>query len=1566
MSQTVVQLEKIREKLLDLGLRGNSLLHFAPRGKKHIDIIDEKSSEIFKIIAQQEKKMSFLPSPEIFHKEDEDSKDYNLPTLEEYLVQEKGDARHTDLHLQTKLRPEELDTRLLRIDNEAKTIFQERGIDVLYLALGFLKWYEDPNSKKERFSPIVLVPVELNRAAAGKGFKLSYTGMDLTENETLYAKVKNDFNVELPRGMQENQVELDLDSYFENISEAIKGLGRFEVIEDKISLGFFSFGKFQMYKDLDAKIWPEGEKPGQKEILEFLFEKGFDSNDLDQKEVSRLETELLSPERLNLVKDADSTQTEAILRVVSGQNLIIQGPPGTGKSQTITNLISEAISRDKKVLFVAQKLTALEVVKFRLDQAHIGQSVLELHSHKSRPRDVLDSLEQTLFEDSPESPERDAEKVKLREIKSYLDSYANLLKDKLQGTRFSFGQALGNYIRLKSRVQDINDLPDFDTKFYTKFGDNEWESFHSDLDLIFKKLSTIDSLRDNPYFGTRAIDISPELVDQVKSMCTSTLDLMDKRDELVNEVNNLCDLDIPANSTEFDLFFFTLELLADSALADQLVISSKILKNHSFLNELIELVRRFSDLQSKCNSVFEREALETQEAKQIMDTKKALEIFGPKWYRFFKSDYRKAKKIYSSFIIAPGEFQFDSAVEKLNLLIDYHRSKTDLLEEKSAFEDLFGEKWRGIKSDLEHIESSLEFALKLNGLLSDNKIPRNTWELVGNSKSKTQQLKELALKIDSNEQEIRQLAEEINSILKEKSQETDFSNLKLQLKTRARSTQPLFYIVQLNSLLDRLKHHKADQLIDIIYQFTGNYFHLKDFIEFSFWSVILNCFYNEKELIKKFDRSVHEKFIDDFVALDSYTFVYAQEHLVQYLHEKLPSPSAPGEMSMLRREMQKKRRLLPVRRLLERAGPIIQAIKPVFMMSPMSVATFLPPGKLNFDLVIFDEASQVPIPDSIGAMLRGSQIVVVGDSKQMPPTNFFSRSVDVSDEDLEDDYTAEIESVLDLFSAQGAKESMLKWHYRSKHESLIYTSNKEFYDGKLFVFPSSGTNGIAKGLDFEYTEGSVYDRSGKRINQLEAKRVAERVKEHVENHPDLSLGVVAFSMAQKEAIMFEVEYLRRSNPHLEFFFNDEHNDEPFFVKNLENVQGDERDIIFISVGYGWTQHGKLSKNFGPINKAGGERRLNVLMSRSKQQMIVFSNFKAEDLSTDAQSPHGVRVLKSFLKYAQTGVVDIPKETDKEADSIFEIEVAKRITELGYEIEHQVGSQGFYIDIAVRHPKKPGIYLAAIECDGASYHSSANARDRDRLRQSVLESAGWNFHRIWSTDWFRDEKAEIERLRERLEGLLSKESSELDKKETPKPQISRIEKDFDSSAHHQYVQATLRKSEKYNEWYSYDYFEDIPENQIKSAIEDIIEIESPLHRELIYNRIIGNTSFNRVGARIKSKIDRLIDAVTRGEDFIEKKGFIQKKWKKVIVRDRTNLPVAEKKYEMIPTIELKTGIKEVIGESVSLELTDLAKEVLNRVGIKALRSSTKDQFELVVNQLVKEGTLIKVDTKYSFS
>ena len=327
---------------------------------------------------------------------------------------------------------------------------------------------------------------------------------------------------------------------------------------------------------------------------------------------------------------------------------------------------------------------------------------------------------------------------------------------------------------------------------------------------------------------------------------------------------------------------------------------------------------------------------------------------------------------------------------------------------------------------------------------------------------------------------------------------------------------------------------------------------------------------------------------------------------------------------------------------------------------------------------------------------------------------------------------------------------MLRWHYRSRDPSLIAVSNYVFYENRLIIFPSPDAARKEVGLVYHYLSDTVYDRGGSRSNPKEAEIVAKRVMEHARSHPNLTLGVATFSTAQMQAVQDQLELLRREDPSSEQKFFNAHPQEPFFVKNLENVQGDERDVIFISIGYGRDARGKLTMNFGPLNKKGGERRLNVLITRARRRCEVFTNLTADDIDPGPTNPLGVVALKRYLKYAQTDKLDIPELTGKPPDSPFEEEVADALRGCGYEVDHQIGSSGYFIDLGIKDPERPGRYLLGIECDGATYHSAQSARDRDRIRQQVLEGLGWRIHRIWSTDWFRYPDRELRKAAEAIE------------------------------------------------------------------------------------------------------------------------------------------------------------------------------------------------------------------------
>lgn len=476
------------------------------------------------------------------------------------------------------------------------------------------------------------------------------------------------------------------------------------------------------------------------------------------------------------------------------------------------------------------------------------------------------------------------------------------------------------------------------------------------------------------------------------------------------------------------------------------------------------------------------------------------------------------------------------------------------------------------------------------------------------------------------------------------------------------------------------------------------------------------------------------------------------------------------ERVLLEHEVSKKIRHIPLRQLLKRAGEALVALKPCFMMGPMSVAQYLAPGGIGFDLVVMDEASQIKPQDALGSVARGGQLVVVGDPKQLPPTSFFDRLVD----DDEDDPTGieESESILDATSSMFFKRR-LRWHYRSQHENLIAFSNHSFYDSDLVLFPSPHKETENYGIQYSRVRRGCFVN---RKNLEEAKIISDKVREHFRVCPKETIGVVAMSADQKLQIERAIETLAKEDVVFqECLDKDSTRSESLFIKNLENVQGDERDVIFISMTYGPQEPGgKVYQRFGPINSDVGWRRLNVLFTRSKKRMHIFSSMGSNDIVVGPTSKRGVQALRDFLSYCETGILHkTQRDTGRGPDSDFEIAVIAALAQEGFECIPQVGVAGFFIDVAVVDPGNPGRYLMGIECDGATYHSAKSARDRDRLRQTILERLGWRIRRIWSTDWFKNPHGELAPIIRELHERKSPTVEVIDVVETEVDEIEEI-------------------------------------------------------------------------------------------------------------------------------------------------------------------------------------------------
>lgn len=542
---------------------------------------------------------------------------------------------------------------------------------------------------------------------------------------------------------------------------------------------------------------------------------------------------------------------------------------------------------------------------------------------------------------------------------------------------------------------------------------------------------------------------------------------------------------------------------------------------------------------------------------------------------------------------------------------------------------------------------------------------------------------------------------------------------------------------------------------------------LEAYAEYSYQTWWLKAVIDREPALRHFASADHDRKILEFRQADERFQKLTEEYIRTVLAGKVPRQQ-PGqrpdqEMALVLRELAKQRAHLPVRQLIHRIPNLLPKLKPCLLMSPLSVAQYLDAAHSNFDVVVFDEASQIPVWDAVGAIARGKQLVVVGDPKQLPPTNFFNRADDAEDTALgneEDAPVQDLESILDECLGAGLPTLRLEWHYRSRHESLITFSNHRYYDSRLITFPSPVTNDLAVKLNLV---SGIYDRGATRTNRAEADAIVREIVAHFsdESRRKLTMGVVTFNQTQQRLIETLLDEELRKGPEIEQRIA-EHGSERLFIKNLENVQGDERDVILFSITYGKDAAGKMAMNFGPINQEGGQRRLNVAITRARVGVTIFSSIRPDDIDVSKTRSAGVTDLKNYLEFAAKGpraIVEQALPTGQEPESPLEIEIIRALRGKGWTVHPQVGCSGYRIDMAVVHPHEQGKYLLGIECDGATYHSLPTARDRDRLRQLVLEGLGWTLHRVWSTDWWNDPEREIEKLETSINRQLTIHSSQ---------------------------------------------------------------------------------------------------------------------------------------------------------------------------------------------------------------
>lgn len=1569
-----------KSKLLDLSKR-NRALNFKINKVSTVSIINELPTEIFRALCREKKSLKFKPGdmPETKSETDIPETDVLFDENEEEGQTQANDAQisiftpykttdlavnFTDDFLQTDASAENLDKSLRRIEEQARSIVEEQGVNALFLALGMLHYKEDNDSDIFFKAPLILVPVELLRRSAREGFSVKMTDEEIIINPSLIEYLQRNYGIALPEISEDENY--DLQNFFQATSESV-AVYRDWKVSNEIYLALFSFQKLVMYKDLEKNVG----KVAAHKIFQQIINKNGDTFIGLPEEIRDLSLDRYFPPENGLqVVDADSSQLRAIATVSQNYDLVLEGPPGTGKSQTITNLIAQALATGKSVLFVAEKMAALEVVYRRLCEVGLGEFCLELHSTKANKRSVMQDLKNTLDASLQTTRPEQSATARLPVVRELLTDYTDAVHQPYGALNLSPYRAYGE-------LEKVLDAP----KIF--FHADISGASATDLTDVLREIDDLITAADfvgapgrHPWRDTTKTFYSENNLDEIK---WTGMQILEKIKELLFESGKMESvLGLPQLKTFADIETANIvtSTIARSPGAPFQVLASEAWNSAPpEATGLIERGREIAGLRKRAEQNFTQQVFERDPGEEIAYVeKKSQGIFS--FLAFLDSYYRAIKKRWHSLRLPSYSASLIEQANEMKSIAEYLRRQNELKGRSQSGAELFGSLWQGEESNWDDLERYVKWVLEFRQIYV------------------RQGLKEKAILTATATapdvgfmQRLRQIAGFTCDLIEKFCglvgwRENYFENAEIE-KITARIEEIITNLSLANrwaafeSVRQKIERSFAKEILVWIWSEQISFADLSGAFRRAFYQKWLTQVVQERPELREFHTLTHEQRVKEFQELDTKILRQNRANVIGQmrgrLQQNLQQPDIREQMLTLRSQLSRQRGLMPLRITMRRCLDAIRAIKPCFMMSPQTVAQLLDADRTKFDLILFDEASQLPTEDAVGAIIRGSRLVVVGDPKQLPPTNFFAvtsgqTNVVERDEDglplFEDS-----QSVLEEVMSSGVPSSRLKWHYRSAHESLITFSNVSFYDSDLYTFPSVETDAYDSGLHFEFVPEGIYE--GKGLNMAEARRVVDAVVEHAKKNPQTSLGVGTFNMRQQLAIQDELEQRRREDPAIEPFF-DRSRREPFFVKNLENIQGDERDVIFLSVTYAKAPDGKLRYNFGPLNGENGWRRMNVLTTRARKLMRVFSSIKAEDINIAATASRGAKLLKDFLAYAEYKRLDNPViSAVSETESPFEREVFEEFSRRGVSLIPQVGASGYRIDFGITDDAAPGKFVCGIECDGVAYHSSQTARDRDRLRQQVLEARGWEIHRIWSTDWFKDRQGQIERLlnlieqsrrRTKIESEQEAERQTFLEAETGRQareflgdlsetEISNVFENLEQSNYVRPVAKPYQMARIDTRIPSQPLLE-IAAQQIAKILMIIVEQESPIHIKDVFTRtatVWGTTAGSRIQARIMEVL-----RLSEQAGMIELRGeFVWKPDGTVDVRSRkeTNIPA-----ERIAPEEIREIILLILRDGHKFARQSLINEVRTIFGYARTGTSLQQAIEKVVDDLLNEGVI----------
>ena len=1258
--------------------------------------------------------------------------------------------------LRADLDDAELDRRLVEVFRHARTSLEESGANTLYLALGFLRWFESPQATKPRRAPLLLLPLVIERSSVQDGFRFVLDDDEPRLNQSLLAMLAHDFD--LRTGLADvpelDDGTVDVRAVLDAFRAAAMAMPRWEV-EESAWIGFFSFTKYLMWLDLAAR-----EELLQSPVLRHLVERPGASFVQDVPEVPRDELDDVDPATVYCPKDADSSQLAAVLAGAAGRTFVLEGPPGTGKSQTITNLIAQSLANGKRVLFVAEKRAALEVVQRRLDDVGIGAFCIELHSSKSGPKALLAQLGRALDTALRREPaEWNRVAAELQAERERLNTIVRALHRR-RAHGVSVFTAMGRLVALAGAPRLA--LPEL-----RGAAPDAIEAARTAVERLAGAAASLGVPQQEPWWGVRLGDWTPAIVRDLPPVIERLAAAAAAMQAAIEPVARAFGLtaafgDAGPSAQQLVLLARLCERCSAPSLPPSPWLACDWRALAPRLREAAAHGARRERVWSQLEGRWRPELLDLELEPLVATWRDAVgSWFVRRWWRL-REPRRTLRAVAVEGRLGPATDVLRDLEHALQV-----RAEDRALAALADAAALLGAHWRSGRADWAAVTGWIEWVEDVRSLLV-RIVPgvlQPDPDALAALSAQLDGIREGAATLPAAIGALREAADELGAARRAAVQRLELDEVEAYggdhapgdaaaIGARAR---------RWSASLPRLRDHCAWRRAADAAEAAGAgalvaaHAHgelateaLSPAFERAFLEDWLDGVHREEPELARFRGADHERTIARFAELDRRAIRLAADVVLARVAAQLPqlrdTNVQSSELGILERERKKQRRHKPVRRLLAEIPSLFARLAPCLLMSPLSVVQFLGRSRERFDLVVFDEASQIPMWDAASAIGRGESLIVVGDSRQLPPTSFFQRQAQ-GDEPAPDELPEDLESVLDECAAAGLPRMHLAWHYRSRHESLIAFSNHHYYQNRLLTFPSPHRAGLGQGVRCVVVEDGVYDRAGSQTNPREAERLVAEVVARLRDptRTPRSIGIVTFSRAQQMRIEDLLDRERALHPELEAAFG---GDEPLFVKNLENVQGDERDVIYFSICYARDAAGKVYENYGPLNVQGGERRLNVAVTRARHELVVFTSVRPEQVANRTPAL-GARHLRTFLDYALRGeaalLAAVEADPSRGVESPFEAAVLDALVQRGHEVHTQVGCSGYRIDLAIVDPEAPGRYLLGVECDGASYHSAATARDRDRLRAAVLQGLGWRLCRVWSTDFWQDPVGEIDRV-----------------------------------------------------------------------------------------------------------------------------------------------------------------------------------------------------------------------------